>query len=205
MSMGEHFWLSQFISQLKTSDLQINSLMGPDTGDLDIQLGASSTGAFSFKNKDGNQIALINYLGSVSSVSGNMYGGIGCFNSLRDKAATGAPTLTYGSTHGGPIVFTPADVTIASGAIAAPTKGFHRLSSEDANPDELDTIGAGTDGQILTLMKTNASPAITIKNGTGNIQCGGGDRSLADNEDILVLMYSSVSSAWVRWGYYSDN
>lgn len=90
---------------------------------------------------------------------------------------------------------TPTTLTIASGVITI-TSGRHTVETEAAAAtDDLDTINGGIDGQMLILQTANGSRDVTIKNNTGNIDCGS-DRALNGNRDTITLIYRLAVTRW---------
>lgn len=89
------------------------------------------------------------------------------------------------------------DLTISSGVITA-THTYHRVETEGtAATDDLDTITAGKDGQLLILRSSFLSRDPTLKHGTGNLAlAGGADFTLANEEDKIMLIYDSDVSKW---------
>ncbi len=97
------------------------------------------------------------------------------------------------------ILTTPeiSELTIATGEITA-TGSNHTIDTEgDAASDDLDTINGGVDGMRLSISCANASRAIVVKNGTGNIINLGGDITLANVNQKVELEYSGALSAWL--------
>ena len=97
----------------------------------------------------------------------------------------------------GPTIHTPADVTISSGAIAAPTKGFLRLECESGTTDTLSTIGAGSDGQMLILCNKTAGDVITLDE-NGNIRMYDTSRVLDTTADLMALIYNAGAGYWCQ-------
>jgi hypothetical protein len=65
------------------------------------------------------------------------------------------------------------------------------------SPYNLTTISNGADGDEIVLVNISAN-TVTVKDGTGNIQCGA-DVALAAN-GARMLTYSSAKSAWLMVG-----
>lgn len=96
-----------------------------------------------------------------------------------------------------------AELTIASGVITV-TGGYHDVDTEaDAASDDLDTISGGVDGAILILRANNDARTVVVKDGTGNIQCGG-DRTLDNTQDTVTLLFSSTLSAWLEIAFAAN-
>jgi hypothetical protein len=89
---------------------------------------------------------------------------------------------------------TKTQLTLSGGVVTA-TKSHHMVDSEDANPDDCDTINGGTEGDILFLTTVSSSRTITFKDGTGNLKLAG-DFAADSTEDRLVLLYNGAS--WVE-------
>lgn len=89
-------------------------------------------------------------------------------------------------------------LTIASGSITA-TQNFHRVDTESsASTDNLDTITAGTEGQVLFLRQNNSARDIVIRHAQGNIVCAGGANvTLSTTADMVILVYDDVIDNWI--------
>jgi hypothetical protein len=121
------------------------------------------------------------------------------------SGATRPRTLYLGTMLRTPKIETPrvSELTIATGAITA-TGSYHSVDTEaDAASDDLDTINGGTDGMRLVLRASDSGRTVVVKDGTGNIQCGG-DFSLDNIQDTIELIYDGVQTAWLEIGR-SDN
>lgn len=116
----------------------------------------------------------------------------------RIQTYVGANALTHTSTVG----ITMTGLTIASGAVTV-TRGYHTLAGEGGVADDLATINGGVDGMRLVLRAVDAAVTITVKDGTGNIQCAG-DFALDNAQDTIELIYDAALSAWLELGR-SDN
>ena len=92
-------------------------------------------------------------------------------------------------------------LTIASGSITA-TQNWHRVDTEGAaSSDNLDTITAGADGQLLILRTVADGRDVVIKHGTGNIlAAGGADITLGLAGDLAILIYDGNLSKWLALG-----
>lgn len=93
-------------------------------------------------------------------------------------------------------------LTIATGVITV-TGTFHTVESEDANPDQVDTINGGYEGQIAIFKNVNVARAITFAEGD-NIELGAATRVLTSPNDKLVLIYDSGSSIWSEISYANN-
>lgn len=87
-----------------------------------------------------------------------------------------------------------ADLEIASGAITA-TKSYIALDIEGSGSgsDDLDTINGGATGDLLMIRSQGSAKDITIKDGTGNINCGS-DFTLDISTDFVMLL--KQGSSW---------
>jgi hypothetical protein len=100
-------------------------------------------------------------------------------------------------------IFKPTEVTIASGAITV-SRTHHTVDTEaDADPDQLDTINGGIDGQLLILRSQASARDVEVRDvtvGAGNIRLAGAVTMDLDNRrDVLVLLYVGGSVAeWVE-------
>ncbi len=89
----------------------------------------------------------------------------------------------------------PTELTIAAGVIT-PTQTRHTVDTEaDAATDDLVTITAGADGDVVILTPENAARVVTIKQ-TGNIELYGANFALDSLEDLVVLMYDTLNATW---------
>lgn len=95
------------------------------------------------------------------------------------------------------------ELTISSGAIV-PTNAFHTVDTEsDASSDDLDTITAtnAVAGDTLVIAAADSARSVVVKDGTGNIQCGG-DRTLDNAQDTIALVYDGT--AWLEVAFASN-
>ena len=84
------------------------------------------------------------------------------------------------------------ELTIASGAITA-VQASHKLQPESSTADNLDTINGMDAGDILVLYVSDAgTDTITIKHGTGNISCVGGD-DIALSEGAVICYFDGTT------------
>lgn len=93
------------------------------------------------------------------------------------------------------------ELTIASGVVTV-TQSHHTIDTEgNASSDDLTTINGASANQILYLRLENASRQVTLKHGTGNIQCSrGADIVLSSTTTWVILLWTG--SAWLA-GYNS--
>ena len=89
-------------------------------------------------------------------------------------------------------------LTIANGAITV-TQNWHTLDTEGAAAtDNLDTITAGADGQILYFRITDNARAIVIRHAVGNIYCPGASPiTLSTTGNVMTGIYDSVLAKWL--------
>lgn len=93
----------------------------------------------------------------------------------------------------------PTEHTIAAGAITASADILSIDTESDAAADDLDTITAGSDGDVLLLRCQDAARVVTVKHGTGNIWLDSDtDADLDSLATWLALKYSSTYSAWIE-------
>lgn len=92
-------------------------------------------------------------------------------------------------------------LTISSGAITV-TQNWHRVDTESgAASDNLDTITAGADGQLLFLRTVADARNVVIRHGIGNILCGGaGNITLDLANDLAILLYDDNLDKWLAFG-----
>lgn len=96
----------------------------------------------------------------------------------------------------------PSELTIAAGVVTK-TKAYHTIdTAADAAEDDLDTINGGVDGDIIFIGAEHTDRTVIIKDGTGNIHCGG-DIFLDDTHKVIGLMYNDTLSEWHPVGAYS--
>jgi hypothetical protein len=102
---------------------------------------------------------------------------------------SGAGLLNFAASSG---------LTISSGSITA-SKNWHTVDTEGAaSTDDLDTITAGTTGQVLVLQSTADARNVIIRHGVGNILCGGAANITLDlTSDLVILMYDGNQSKWI--------
>lgn len=74
------------------------------------------------------------------------------------------------------------------------TTHYMGILGESGENDDLDIINGGFDGALLTLFPTNSDSDITLKDGTGNLNLNGADKTLKHLGDILILI--KKDSTW---------
>jgi len=89
-------------------------------------------------------------------------------------------------------------LTISGGSITA-TQNWHTIDTESAAAtDDLDTITAGADGQVLLLRLNNAARLVTVKHGTGNISTTTGlDFTLSLVSAFCLMVYDDNLDKWL--------
>jgi len=129
---------------------------------------------------DANEIAWVTHTDKIGDPLRNFS------NAIDDAVLAGfAKTINTDADENnsvaGSIAFTPSELTIDTGSVAA-VRSHHTIDTEnDDAADDLDTITvAGVDdGTVLILRLANAARVVTLKDGTGNLQ-------LKDNKDIVL-------------------
>jgi len=92
----------------------------------------------------------------------------------------------------------------AAGAITVGGGTFYRVDTyEDAASDDLVTINGGADGKIITLRIAAGARDVVVKNGTGNIYCGG-DLTMSVEVDRITLQYDSNLAVWVMLSWANN-
>lgn len=94
----------------------------------------------------------------------------------------------------GKIVLESATIEISSGAITV-SKSLVFVDAEGSAADDLVTINGGTEGMILYLMMAGAN-AVTVKDGTGNINLGASGDFAMNYTDNLVLKLIYRGTTW---------
>ncbi len=92
-------------------------------------------------------------------------------------------------------------VGIVGGTIS-PGHGFHTISPQSGNTDDLDTINFSnvSDGQRLVLMNSSSGNVITLRHGVGNIRLDGGTNLVLSGADqeAVELMWADFAGVWVQ-------
>lgn len=110
-----------------------------------------------------------------------------------DFADSGTNTLYRSPSGETPIK----DLTIATGAVTIIGMGYYDLVPETGTADDLDTISGGADGVIITIRTRDSGDTITVKDGTGNIDCAG-DFAMDTQSDTMRLIYDSSLASWLE-------
>lgn len=100
---------------------------------------------------------------------------------------------------------TSSALTIATGVITV-TQNWHTVDTEAAAAsDDLDTITAGADGQILFLRSTAAARNIVLRHGIDNIVCAGAANITLDlTSDLAILIYDATLIKWIAYAVGSS-
>ena len=93
-------------------------------------------------------------------------------------------------------------ISVTAGATITPLQSYQPLQSGGVVTTSTSTAVANgaTTGQLLILVNTNASDAITIDGAGGNVECGG-DKALGKN-DALTLVWNGAD--WVCVMYQNN-
>jgi hypothetical protein len=96
---------------------------------------------------------------------------------------------------------TSTGLTIAAGSITS-TQNWHTIDTEGAAAsDNLDTIGAGSGGQIIFMRTVSAARDVVIRHGVGNIVCPGlSNITLGETSDLAMGIYDATLSKWIITG-----
>ena len=139
----------------------------------------------------------------------NLQGAVDCDTTLNVDGASTFAAITatgagiFGGSHtlNGPLILgDDGELTIATGAITV-TGSYHTVAGEGGANDNLDTITAGTDGQLVMLRKASAGHDITVRNGNGNIYLDSATNfNLNNQKDCLWLMYVDDVTGWIQIG-----
>jgi hypothetical protein len=83
----------------------------------------------------------------------------------------------------------------SSGAITV-LRGYHRVDTyNNDSADDLDCIGGGVDGMMVTFVQDNAARNVTFKDSVDNLHLAG-DFVMSDPKDTITLIYSSAFGWW---------
>jgi len=112
---------------------------------------------------------------------------------------TGNNSFSGDSTFTGDIsVPDEGELTIASGVITATAVNHTVDTQSDAASDDLDTITAGSDGQLLLIRAENTARTVVVKDGTGNIETPDGkDITLDTTEKVVLLEFDLALAKWL--------
>ncbi len=89
-------------------------------------------------------------------------------------------------------------LTVAAGVITR-TQMVHKVAGQGAAADDLDTVtGAEVDGVFTLLRPSSDAVDITVKHGTGNIECAGAtDIVMAEDDDFVLLLGNGTKASVV--------
>jgi hypothetical protein len=97
-------------------------------------------------------------------------------------------------------------LTIAAGSVTA-TKNWHTLDTESAAAtDNLDTITAGVDGQVLILRITSAVRVVVVRHniaGANIVTANALNFTLAQTSDLAICIYDGTLAKWIAFGMSS--
>jgi hypothetical protein len=190
--------------------IQNSNITCTDAGAITI------AGNFTLPSTDGtlNQVLVTDGAGTVTwttvAGTGDVVGPAGATDNAicRYNGATGTSIQDSGVTIddsdrlsgvAGVTLDAPTELTISGGVVTA-TQGLHRIDTEgDAASDDLDTITATYAG-LLMVRAENTARTVVLKDGTGNLELGGSDITLDDNDRMIILQYDSGLSKWVVAG-----
>lgn len=97
------------------------------------------------------------------------------------------------------ILFSDAtELTIASGALSAPSLAIHTVAAQSGTSDDLDTIGASNNRFVF--LKAKATHSIVVKHGIGNITTPGGIDVLLTGNRMMMLVCQGG-----EWGAIGNN
>lgn len=185
-----------FATGNNTSNAWTNFLYAKDGGGGEIIDGVTIIGSRSY--------------GAGAGTTDIVADGAGVRITLDNSVISGSSVAINGATisaRGIGIVAAPIvadNRVIASGAIS--TGGLTNLTIDTqggAATDDLDTINGGKDGDIIILRTASSSRDVTIKHGTGNIDCGS-DRVLNSNRDTWMGLYLAAANRWLQLSF-NDN
>lgn len=147
-------------------------------------LGYTSAGGEFTPNADNNRIINCAAIGA-SPVNPNV-DGLGTMLVIRGKALPNIKTTA----------------TIAAGVITFVSNYMVIDTEASAATDDLDTINGGREGDRVVLRSNSSLRDITVKNGTGNINCTS-DRLLDNNADLIELVKSATNN-WRLLSFMSN-
>lgn len=117
-------------------------------------------------------------------------------DTLSNKTLT-APVISGSASLVGTVSLSATTVTISSDSLTAPTATLLLVDTEaGAASDNLATISAGAQQQLLIIRPANDAHTVVIKNGTGNIICGA-DVTLDNQYDTITLIYDLTAAKWL--------
>jgi hypothetical protein len=197
-----------FFGSIGISNNLINSDAGTNggisfNGSNRMSVGATGTGSSGYITLLGNDAGLTSEAGKYLVFNGgtDIYIQIGGANTAQWTSTGLAMLSSKDITASGNVCLSAAStLTVASGVVTQ-TESNHLIAGEGAAADDLVTISGGTAGDILILRASSDSVTITVKDGTGNIQCEG-DRSLDNASDSMMLLYDGTN--WVEIAFANN-
>lgn len=159
---------------------------------ITIVSGLNANGLIAFADAGDGDIGRIDYDHNDNSMSlyTNNTVGLKIDTSQNVDIPAGDLTISAGFQNLG----TALEITIATGAVTA-TQSHHSIDTQsDASSDTLDTIGGGTEGDILFIRSVSNDRDIIVGHNTGNIILrGGANVTLATTNDSLMLIYNGTT------------
>jgi len=137
----------------------------------------------------------------AATISAAQWGYLGALDQSLAKAdsPTFANITSANITAGGKIAsgFGATYVSINEAGAITVTRNYHRVRTfEGLSTDDLVTINGGVDGMFLVLKAEDDAMTIVLKNGTGNMVLAGGDFSLDDINNTIMLVYDGPATTW---------
>lgn len=144
-----------------------------------------------------------NYSGVSGPAVGNLGGSGGASNALDINSfitkAKGGQIIQH-------IAFFPKTIEVSSGSIDLTDSSAGNFGNNTTNinvigqgnaPDDVNTITAGVEGQLLVLKA--AGYQITLKDGTGNLVTPAGADYVIEDDEGVILIYDVVGAGTPRW------
>jgi hypothetical protein len=197
-----------FSGSIGISNNLINSDAGTNggisfNGSNRMSVGATGTGQSGYITLLGNDAGLTSEAGKYLVFNGgtDIFIQIGGSNTAQWTSTGLAMLSSKDITASGNVCLSAAStLTIATGVVTQ-TESNHLIAGEGAAADDLVTISGGTAGDILILRASSDSVTITVKDGTGNIQCEG-DRALDNAFDSMMLLFDGTN--WVEIAFANN-
>jgi hypothetical protein len=144
------------------------------------------------KGCDASALVAFVFSGSAGIVTADEY-------SLSQLLANGA-TVTNGVFASKRSLGMASTLTLATDIITI-TGGVHAVDTEAAAAtDNLATINGGAPNQLLVLYAADSARTVVAKDGTGNLKLSGGDFSMDNAEDRLLLISDALGTTWYELG-----
>lgn len=93
------------------------------------------------------------------------------------------------------LLFTRNGQTISSGAVTT-TTNYLKVAAETGSTDDLDTVNGYSLGRPL-IMEAQSGDTITVKDGTGNINCGSDFNLVGSNGDKAFFMCTAAGLDYI--------